>query len=207
VTTVKVCGVTCVDDAELAIHCGVDAVGVNLIPTSKRVVDLTGARRIAEALAGRAVVVGVVADLGETELRELRAAARLDLLQLHGHEPPELVQALLPNAYKAIGIGCPADALEVERYPGERLLVDAMVAGQLGGTGKTFDWTLVKALARRRRLVLAGGLTSENVAHAVREVRPWGVDVASGVELVGQPRRKDPDRLQRFVQAVRLADA
>jgi phosphoribosylanthranilate isomerase len=207
VTTVKVCGVTCVDDSELAIHCGVDAIGVNLVPTSKRVVDLAGVRRIVEAVAGRAVVVGVVADLAESELRELRVAARLDVLQLHGRESPELVQALLPNAYKALGIGCPADVLEAERYPGDRLLVDALVAGQLGGTGKTFDWALVKALARRRRLVLAGGLTPENVAQAVREVRPWGVDVASGVELAGQPRRKDPERLQRFVQAVHMADA
>jgi phosphoribosylanthranilate isomerase len=205
VTIIKVCGVTTVEDACLAVECGADLVGVNLVPTSPRVLDPVAARAIAEAVRGRAVVVGVVADRPLVELQELRRAARLDQLQLHGSEPPELLEALLPGAYKAIRVGSAEDVELAATYGGEQLLVDAKVSGMLGGTGATFDWRLVRQLATERRLLLAGGLNPDNVARAVAEVRPWGVDVASGVEVPGQPRRKDPDLVRRFVQRVRGA--
>ena len=206
-TAIKVCGVTCVEDAELAIGCGVDAIGVNLIPSSRRLVELSTARAIAQAAYGRAEVVGLVADLSVSELLELRDAAQLDLLQLHGDEPPERLAAVLPAAYKAVRIGGAEDVALAARYGGERILVDAKVEGHLGGTGVSFDWALVKQLAQERCLVLAGGLNPDNVERALREVKPWGVDVASGVQLEGQPRRKDLDELRRFVEAVRSADS
>jgi phosphoribosylanthranilate isomerase len=204
VVFVKVCGVTCVEDAELAVRCGADAVGVNLIATSRRVVDAKLAAGIARAVAGRAVVVAVVADLSATQLREIRSRVGADLCQLHGSEPPEVV-AEIEWAYQALRIGSPEDVAVARRYGGDRILVDAGVPGKLGGTGRVFEWTWVRELAAERRLMLAGGLTPENVARAIEVVRPWGVDVASGVEDPGDPRRKDPARLQRFVEAARIA--
>jgi phosphoribosylanthranilate isomerase len=111
----------------------------------------------------------------------------------------------LPHAYKALCIGTRADVLDADRYGGEYLLVDARTAGKRGGTGTTFDWSLVADLARTRKLVLAGGLTPDNVAAAVRAVRPHTVDVASGVERQGDPRRKDLERVRAFVQNARGA--
>jgi phosphoribosylanthranilate isomerase len=131
--------------------------------------------------------------------------AELDCLQLHGDEPHDTLAALLPHAYKATRI---ADAADVERaraYPGEHLLVDAKVDGLLGGSGTTFDWSLVKALANERRLTLAGGLTADNVERAVRELRPYCVDVASGVERAGEPGAKDLAKVRAFIEAARSA--
>ncbi len=198
---VKICGITCVEDAQLAADAGADAIGVNLVGASPRSVDEAGARAIADAVRGRVSVVGVVADRDVALLRALRERVGLDLLQLHGDESPELLDALLPAAYKALRIGSAADVERAERYGGELLLVDARVEGALGGTGESFDWRLVEGLARRRRLILAGGLTPDNVARAIRAVGPWGVDVASGVER--SPRQKDPDAVRRFLLAAR----
>ena len=203
VTHIKVCGITTVEDAELAVRAGVDSIGINLIAVSKRRVDAAVARSIVHAIAGRVTTIAVAADLSVEELRRVRRDTEVDLLQLHGGESPEVVEALLPHAYQAIRVAARADVQRAVMYPGERILVDAKVEGQLGGTGVTFDWSLVRDLARERRLVLAGGLSPDNVAAAVARVAPWGVDVASGVEVSGEPRRKDRAKLERFVAAVR----
>jgi len=203
VTRVKVCGITSLEDARLAIDCGADELGLNLIAASPRALDPPAARQIVRALAGQVTVVGVVADLPPSEALHLRQTVGLDWLQLHGHEPPQWLDPLLPGAYKALRIAGPPDVEQAARYGGDRLLVDAKVSGRLGGTGTSFDWSLVRQLASERQLVLAGGLRPDNVARAVAEVRPWAVDVASGVEVEGQPRRKDPIRMQRFMEQVR----
>jgi phosphoribosylanthranilate isomerase len=200
---VKVCGVTSVADALGVVEAGVDAVGLNLVPSSRRRISREMAREISEAVRGRVLRIGVVADLPPGELWTLREYCQLDRWQLVGHEPEAMVENLLPHAFKAVRIGTPLDLDQAASYPGEWLLVDAKVEGQLGGTGQTLDWDLVAPLARKRKLILAGGLTPENVAEAVGRVSPWGVDVASGVELLGDPRRKDQDRVRRFVQAAR----
>jgi len=205
VTRVKVCGITSLEDARLAIGCGADELGLNLIAASPRALEPEAARRIAQAVAGQVAVVGVVADVPPSELLTLRQTIGLDLLQLHGSEPPEWLEALLPGAYKALRIAGPEDVAQATRYRGDRLLVDAKVVGRLGGTGTTFDWSLVRGLASERQLMLAGGLRPDNVARAVAEVRPWAVDVASGVEPAGEPRRKDPSLLKRFMEQVRAA--
>jgi phosphoribosylanthranilate isomerase len=207
VTHVKVCGLTTVEDARLAVRAGADAIGINLIRVSKRRVDSETADRIVRAVAGRVITVAVVADLPLAELRRLRSETGVDLLQLHGSEPPDVLEALLPNAYQAIRVGTRADVERAAAYRGDRILVDAKVEGQLGGTGVTFDWSLVRELAQKRRLVLAGGLDPDNVAAAVAGVSPWGVDVASGVEVTGEPRRKDAAKLERFVAEVRTSRA
>jgi phosphoribosylanthranilate isomerase len=152
---------------------------------------------------GRVELVGVVADLSLAELDELRRVSGVDSLQLHGAEPPELLAQLPASDFKAVRIATAADVADARRYRGPRLLVDAKVGDALGGTGHTFDWSLLGTLAEERQLVLAGGLTPENVARAVSSVRPWAIDVASGVERVAPA--KDPALLAAFVERARLA--
>jgi phosphoribosylanthranilate isomerase len=202
---IKICGVTNVDDARLASDSGADAVGVNLVPASPRSVAPELAREIAGALPASVRVVAVVADLSASIMAGLRSQCGIRWLQLHGSESPETLAALLPDAYKAVRISDVLDAEAADRFPGELVLADAKVKGVLGGSGVAFDWRLVTDLARRRRLVLAGGLDAGNVGKAVREVRPFGVDVASGVERDGDPRRKDPEKIRRFVAEARQA--
>jgi phosphoribosylanthranilate isomerase len=202
---IKVCGITSVDDASAALDAGADALGVNFVPRSKRYVDVTAARRVREAVGDRAELVAVVADLSAAELAELRERTGIAWLQLHGNETPAALSAVLPRAYKALRIATAADVDVARGFAGERLLADAKVKGELGGTGQAFDWQLVVGLAVERAVVLAGGLTPENVAQAVRVARPFGVDVASGVEGK-DPRRKDPERLRRFVARARAAE-
>lgn len=146
------------------------------------------------------LVVGVVADRSLDDMRELVRDAELGCLQLHGHESAELVSQLLPHAYKALRIASSADVELARAMPGEYVLVDAKVDGLLGGGGQTFDWQLVRELAKERKLTLAGGLNPSNVAAAVAAVHPFCVDVASGVEVDGDPRRKDAARMRAFVE-------
>ncbi len=201
---IKVCGVTTVEDARAAIAAGVDAIGLNFVPTSKRFLAPEAAAALIRA-AGRDAVswVGVVADEPPSRVTELLRHVGLDLVQLHGKEPPAELEALSPGAYKAVAIAGPEDVERARRYGGERLLVDAHVPGLLGGSGQTFDWALVRELVRERRVVLAGGLRPDNVASAVEALRPWGVDVASGVEHA--PGRKDPTAMRSFVERARAA--
>ena len=202
---VKICGITCAADAELAVAAGADAIGLNFVPSSKRYVDEQAARRIVEQVGARIECVGVIADLSFAEAEALRSAVGFQWLQLHGREAPERV-AEHERAFQAVAIGSAADAERAALYGGERLLLDAKSDGALGGTGKVFDWQLVRSLCRARRVILAGGLTPENVGTALKSVEPWGVDVASGVEIAGEPRRKDQLKVTRFVQAARDAN-
>jgi phosphoribosylanthranilate isomerase len=202
---IKICGITCVEDAELVVENGASAIGLNFVPASPRVVDVATARRIVEQVGERTVTVLVVADLGAAELHELLRATGARCLQLSGDETPELLCEFLPHAYKGVRIGTSADVERAALFPGEHLLVDAKVEGKLGGTGKSVDFGLVEPLARTRKLTLAGGLQPTNVADAIRAVRPFCVDVASGVEIDGDPRRKDPHKVRAFHAAVSSA--
>ena len=194
---VKICGVTSVEDAVICADEGADAIGINLIATSPRRVSEDEARAIADAVRGRLLVVGVVADRSAEEMLALRARLGLGCLQLHGDEPPEALAPLLPHAYKAIRVAGPGDVARAEAYGGEHVLLD----GRAPGTGAGFDWALAAPLARRRKVTLAGGIRPENVAGAIARVHPWMVDVSSGVE--SGPRQKDPARVRAFVEAVR----
>jgi phosphoribosylanthranilate isomerase len=154
-------------------------------------------------VAERALVVGVVANLAEEELRRLRDDAGLGCLQLHGDEEPGSLTPFLPHVYKAIRVADPGDVALADSYPGDHILIDAKVEGALGGTGRRVDPALVVALARRRKVTLAGGLRPENVAEAIAVVRPFAVDVASGVERPGDARRKERAAVTAFIEAVR----
>jgi phosphoribosylanthranilate isomerase len=205
-THVKICGLTSPEQALACVEAGASAIGVNLVASSPRRVDIAGARAIARAVGGRALVVGVVANLDVDAMRRLREEAELGCLQLHGDEPPEALVTLLPHAYKVLRIATAEDVARAGAYPGEHVMVDARVSGALGGTGRSFDWSLVVGLARARKLTLAGGLTAENVEAAVRQVGPFAVDVASGVEVPGVPGTKDLERVRSFMAAVARAD-
>jgi phosphoribosylanthranilate isomerase len=203
-TRIKICGITTLADAEMCIEAGATDLGLNLIAASPRCVTVEVAREIVRRIGERAGTVLVVADLSVADVRERLCATGATCAQLHGGEPPEVVAALLPRAYKAIRVAGPADLALVDAYPGDDILVDAKVEGQLGGTGRLVDWDLVAPLAARRRLTLAGGLTPDNVARAIERVHPFRVDVASGVESA--PGQKDAELVRAFVAAVCACD-
>jgi phosphoribosylanthranilate isomerase len=218
-TTIKMCGITNIDDGCTAIEAGADLLGLIFYPSSPRYVTVETAAFIAGAIRGlygehAPRLVGVFVDEPQERLQAVLDAVGLDLAQLHGSEPPELIRGLAPRAFKAVRPHTQAEAQAAldtyrdtvpddPRLPG--LLVDAYHPEKLGGTGRVADPRLAEWLARRVRLLLAGGLTPDNVGAAVEQIRPWGVDVSSGVEL--RPGTKDPARVRAFIQAVRAADA
>ena len=129
----------------------------------------------------------------------------LDRVQFHFDKMGQAGLDLPPWAYAAFGLAASDDVERLQQAPGEPLLVDACVGGRSGGTGATFDWNWVVEIAKHRRIVLAGGLTPDNVHEAITLVNPWGVDVASGVELSGSPRVKDPERVAQFIDCHQLS--
>jgi phosphoribosylanthranilate isomerase len=198
---VKICGLTNVDDALRCIAAGADAIGLNFWPASPRCVDTRVARAIVAAGGDHAQMVGVFVDFSLAQIREILLKTGIAWAQLHGAEPPETLAALLPHAYKAISVK-DGSAIELARtYPGEHILLDASVPGMPGGTGRTFDWAIAAEVQKERKLTLAGGLTPDNVAQAVATVKPFRVDVASGVESA--PGRKDPNLVKRFIDAAK----
>jgi phosphoribosylanthranilate isomerase len=213
---VKICGVTSVSDARDVLDAGADAIGLNFVSASPRVVDVAAARGIADAVRGRLRIVGVTASMELAAVRSLIDDVGLDLVQLHGVSQSaasggregtasSVTQSLAPKAYEAHAIGSDEDVERARRAPGALLLLDARARGVLGGTGTTFDWSLVVGLARERDVIVAGGLTPENVGAAIVTVEPWGVDVASGVEIAADRRSKDPEKVARFVANARAA--
>ncbi|HET9957645.1 MAG TPA: phosphoribosylanthranilate isomerase [Polyangiaceae bacterium] len=200
----KICGITCDEDADLVVDAGADAIGLNLVPRSKRYIDRKLARRLADRVRGKLEIVCVVADESLGSLRELQTELAPDWLQLHGEEPAAWLNEL-PRSFKAVGLAEPSDALAADAYPGSRLLVDAKSGGSSGGTGLSFDWAWAAELCRKRDVILAGGLNPENVAQAYAALHPFGLDVASGVDSPGNPRRKDPLRVAQFVARAHAA--
>lgn len=200
---VKVCGITTVNDAARCLELGVDAIGLNFWSKSPRSTNRKTACDIVRAVDGQVQTVAVFVDASLAEVTEILEETGIEWAQLHGSESPQTVEALLPHAYKAIGVKDGSAVELARRYPGEHLLLDASVPGMPGGTGRTFDWTIAEAIARERTLTLAGGLTPKNVAEAIRTVRPFRVDVASGVE--SSPGRKDAELVRAFVEAARSA--
>ena len=203
-TRVKICGVTSVEDALLCAEAGADAIGLNFAPESVRCLSLATAERIVAALPASVLTVGVFVDADETTLRQFKETLNLGCLQLHGDEPPELLERFLPHAFKALRVRGDEIARDAARYGGDHLLLDAYVPGHHGGTGARFDWHVAAELGSVRRITLAGGLTAENVAEAIRVATPYCVDVASGVE--SKPGKKDPNEVRAFIAAVRAAD-
>lgn len=200
---VKICGLTTVNDALHCVEAGADAIGLNFWAQSPRSTDLRTARSIVRAVGDRVQTVGVFVDFSTTQITEIMAKTGVEWAQLHGQEAPAEVAALLPHAYKAIGVGDGSAIALARTYPGEHLLLDASVPGVPGGTGRTFDWSIAAEVAKVRTLTLAGGLRPDNVGRAIEAVNPFRVDVASGVE--SRPGHKDPALVEAFIAAARAA--
>lgn len=212
-TRIKICGITRVADGLAAARAGADAVGLVFWHGTPRVVAPQAAREIALALPPFVSVVGLFVDPTAEEVRALLDVVPLDVLQFHGHEPPELCRAFGRRYLKAIAVEPMADLLECTLPYGDAagLLFDAPPAlGRPGGTGRTFDWSRLPAQLPQP-LVLSGGLDPANVGRAIRLVRPWAVDVSSGVEADGPDGRpqagvKDAAKIAAFIEEVRHAD-
>jgi phosphoribosylanthranilate isomerase len=203
-TQVKICGPKRVEDALVAVDAGADLVGLMFFKGSKRAISPDTAAEIAAAIRGRAKSVGVFVNAGADDLNRLAAECGLDYVQLSGSESEETIRALNVPAIDVIHMRpeiSTEDLIErAEQSPAEIILLDTARAGEFGGTGEVFDWGRVPTISKP--LMLAGGLHPENVAEAVRTVRPWGVDVSSGVEVDGE---KSHEQIRLFVSAVRSA--
>ncbi|MGD9647476.1 MAG: phosphoribosylanthranilate isomerase [Pirellulales bacterium] len=212
---IKICGITNLDDAQAAVDAGADAVGFNFCTRSPRFIEPLAARDIAARLPAGIAKVGVFVNGTTGAIVAAAEQVGLDIIQLHGDEPPEDVLALAPRSVMRAIRATTKSLAEVSRYlercrkAGVELLAvmaDAAVPGQYGGTGERADWDAWSRYASKPRvppLVLAGGLTPENVAEAIAQVRPAAVDVASGVE--SEPGLKDAERVRAFVDAAREA--
>ena len=197
---VKICGMTTVDDALLAVALGADAVGFIFAP-SKRQIAPARARDIAARIPAETLTVGVFRNEARERVVDIVHTAGLRAVQLHGDESVEdtaWIAERVPYVIKAMAAGSP-QARHAAEFPVQAVLVDAPTPG----SGEVFDWSLADTMPIGLRMILAGGLDPDNVAEAIATVRPWGVDVASGVE--SEPGRKDPTRMRRFIQNAKAA--
>jgi phosphoribosylanthranilate isomerase len=199
---VKICGITRLDDALAAVRLGADALGFNFWPRSKRYLPPGEARAIVRRLPPFVTAVGVFVDPSREEVLRAVDQSGIAVAQLHGDEPPELCLSLPLPVLKAIRVTDAHALCALASYEVQGFLLDAPTAGY-GGSGQTFDWELAAEVARELPIVLAGGLGPENVAEAVRIVRPWAVDVASGVER--SPGVKDLERMRLFIDRAKEA--
>jgi phosphoribosylanthranilate isomerase len=212
---IKICGVTTPEDAQLAVRAGADAIGLNFYPGSPRFLSLTLAREIAERVTNRTEKVGVFVNAQSDVIKKTAEAVGLDVIQLHGDEPPSFLQNVdSPFVIKAFrcrdeGLELISEYLSQCRSAGrlpDAVLLDAYAPGKYGGTGKCIDWPAVRDAGKAMGgipIVLAGGLTPENVGTAIAAARPAAVDTAGGVEA--SPGVKDPDKVRRFVAAAQTA--
>lgn len=203
-TRIKICGVTTFADAELMAEAGVEAVGFNFVHTSPRCVSPKFAVKLVQRLGPFVAPVGVFVHMGWESVRECVGWVGLRAVQTYSDAPPPA--PLTPFAHiPAFRVKDAADLDQIRRFVSAcqpaAVLVDSFVPGEMGGTGHTGPWELLAGFDPGVPLILAGGLTPDNVADAIRVVRPWGVDVASGVESA--PGKKDPAKVRAFVQAVR----
>jgi phosphoribosylanthranilate isomerase len=207
VTKIKFCGITQLEDAELAVASGAWAIGLIFWPRSPRRCDPAAAVQIAAAVKRRVEVAGVFVNAALDHVGELADAVGLTLLQLHGDEGPaycaEAARRTGCKIIKAARVRSGADVQALASFHTDYHLLDSYTAGVPGGTGETFAWEIARAHRSSVPVILSGGLTPDNVADAIAAVRPYAVDVASGVEQ--SPGHKDPDKLQAFAAAVRGA--
>ena len=200
---IKICGITNLEDALLAADLGADALGFIFYPPSPRSVAPDAARAIIAQLPPFVTTVGVFVDEDAATVKDLAARVGLDWLQLHGRETPEYCRALGRRVIKGFRIEDEKSLADLAAYRGaiQALLLDTYKKGHVGGTGETFNWDLARQANKYGPIILAGGLTPENVARAIAAAQPQAVDVASGVEA--GPGKKDPAKLRAFFAAVK----
>jgi len=205
VTRIKICGITRVEDALEVVHCGADAIGLVFYRHSSRYVTVMQAKRLVDALPPFVTVVGLFVNSDAELVREVMASVQLDILQFHGEEDPDYCEQFALPYLKAIRVKAGVDLLQCASNfrSAKGLLLDAHVEGIPGGTGTGFDWTLIP---RKLSLpvILSGGLSSGNVAAAIKQVHPYAVDVSSGVEV--SKGIKDAAKIAVFINEVKRVD-
>jgi phosphoribosylanthranilate isomerase len=194
---VKICGITCVEDALAAVEAGADALGFNFYPKSSRFTNIEKVARIVQKVPQNTLKIGVFVDAAADEIARSVSEAGLDLAQVYGE-----ASGLTVRFWQALAAG-PGLSEKIDASMAEAFLIDTPAGVQRGGTGRSFDWSLVQGLPGR--IVLAGGLGPDNVAGAIHQVRPWGVDACSRLESA--PGRKDAAKVRALIQAVREAEA
>ena len=197
---VKICGITRAEDALAAVALGANALGFVFWPASPRCIDPLKARHIVVTLPPSVTAIGVFVDQPAAEVTRIAEQVGLGAVQLHGHEDEKYVRAMNRPVIKAVPVDG-AQATEVARWPRDvTVLLDVHDPVKKGGTGRTIDWAAAAAVAAERNIILAGGLTADNVAEAVTTVHPYGIDVSSGVEA--EPGIKDYERLRALFEVV-----
>ncbi len=203
---VKICGITNADDAAAAVAAGADALGFMFYAKSPRCVEAPLVKRIVAGLPPFVLPVGVFVNEEAKKVRDIMDECGLALAQLHGDETAAYCESLGRPLLKAFRLRGPADLLSLAEFKGRAgvrgFVVDAFSVAAYGGTGEVADWALAAEVARHAPVLLAGGLTAANVREAIEKVRPYGVDVSSGVEA--SPGKKDRAKLQMFIQAAKL---
>ena len=203
---IKICGITNSQDAEAAVSAGADALGFVFYSKSPRCVAPALAKRIIGKLPPFVLPVGVFVNQDQEAIKNVFDECGLALAQLHGDEPPTFCESLGRPVLRAIRLRDRSSLLALAEYKGRMgvrgFVVDAFSSKGYGGTGQTVDWGLAREVAQAAPILLAGGLTPANVQEAIKQVQPYGVDVSSGVEQ--SPGKKDPEKIQAFIQSVRL---
>ncbi len=203
-TWIKICGITNLEDALRAISCGADALGFIFAP-SPRKIDPLRVQEIVHHLPPGVLKVGVFVNEDLRVVEQIAGKCDLDFLQLHGEESPEYCRRAPLPVVKGIRIKDRESLQVAERYPMTFLLLDSWAPDRAGGTGKTFAWEIAREIRQKRNFILSGGLSAENVAGAIQQLHPMGVDANSGIEK--KPGVKDPEKLAHFIRKVRETDA
>lgn len=198
---IKICGITNMEDALRAADLGADALGFIFYKGSKRYIEPRDAGQIISSLPPFVSAVGVFVNRSIEEIKESARVSGIDTVQLHGDETPEFCGGLPHRLIKAIRVKDAVNIAEVELYPVQAILFDKHTDEMYGGTGSSFDWGVLKGLEISKKIILSGGLTPENVSLAVRLVKPYGVDVSTGVE--DAPGKKNHEKMRKFIEAVK----
>jgi len=198
---VKICGITNLEDALLSVESGADAVGFIFYNQSPRFVSPETVRRIVEQLPESISKIGVFVNPSVRDVSAICGEVKLSAAQVHGNHTDGELRKLGTNLIKAFQVDDDFEVRILRRYSVEAFLLDAFVKGKAGGTGKTFDWDIARKATKYGRVILSGGLNPNNVGDAVRFVRPYGVDVCSGVEK--RPGKKDLKKVREFIQNAR----
>lgn len=205
-TRIKICGITNLDDGLEAIAAGVDALGFVFVPNTPRYITPPQAKLVIKQLPPFITNVGLFVDSEIDEIEDIVNHCKLDAVQLHGNESPEMCSqiSLQTKVIKSFHVKKELQVLrnEIENYRVDAYLLDTFIKGKAGGTGQTFDWRIAEGLSQR--IILAGGLTPDNIGTAIAQLQPYGVDVSSGVEK--SPGKKDTNKIHSFVRQVRKAN-
>ena len=203
---VKICGVRTPEEAQAAVDAGADALGFNFWPQSARYIEPRVARELIEGLPPITCTIGVFVNESASRIVDIATELALNAVQLHGDEPIDFSEQLGSiKTIKAFRVGEDFDLSVIETYSVDMVLLDSSIEGSYGGTGQRFDWRIAIEAKRLAPIILAGGLTTENVWNAITHVRPAAIDVCSGVEA--EPGRKDLDKLRRFMAIVARCNA